>query len=342
MKKVIPWAAVTLLWFGAVTSASAHDPGLSSVNVDLRAGGIAVVATFNDRDIAAIAGIAPNPLKSAVLFQLDGKTIAPLSTTAKHDANNNVEFTYVFPAPGGERELLLRSPLLKDLPFGHRQAFTVRDSLGKEIARSLLSSREDSATVSLDAGANPTGHSFADFLLLGIRHILTGYDHLLFLFGLLVMCRSGRSAALLITCFTAAHTLTLALSTFGLVHLPSRFVEAAIAASILYVGVENLARREQQIRGRAVLTFAFGLVHGLGFASVLREMGIANSGVAAVIPLVAFNAGVEAGQLSVAALVLPLVWLLRKRAGFVRYGVPACSLAVALAGGFWLIERTLH
>lgn len=134
----------------------------------------------------------------------------------------------------------------------------------------------------------------------------------------------------------------LALSTFGLVQLPSRFVEAAIAASILYVGAENLLRREQQIRGRAVLTFAFGLVHGLGFASVLREMGIANSGVAAVVPLVAFNAGVEAGQLSVAALVLPLVWLSRKQDRFVRYGVPACSLAVALAGGFWLIDRTLH
>ena len=100
---------------------------------------------------------------------------------------------------------------------------------------------------------------FLGFLLLGVRHILTGYDHLLFLFGLLVMCRTGRAAALLITCFTAAHSLTLALSTFGLVNLPSRFVEAAIAASILYVGLENIVRREKPISGRALLTFAFGL-----------------------------------------------------------------------------------
>ncbi len=348
-----------MLAFLAAASAFAHDPGLSSMNVDLGPREIAVLLTFNERDIASVASIAPETLHDpiggelpaevralaarAVVLECNGEALSAAPPIADHDANNNVEFRYIFPRPLGG-ELNLRSLLLKDLPFGHRQAFTLRDASGRERSRALLSSRDDSAHFSLDAGATPmaSGHSFVDFLSLGIRHILTGYDHLLFLFGLLVMCRRGRTAALLITCFTAAHSLTLALSTFGLVQLHSRFVEAAIAASILYVGVENLVRREGQIRGRAAVTFAFGLVHGLGFASVLREMGVANSGIAAVIPLVAFNSGVELGQLSVAALILPLIWFLRRRDQFVRFGVPVCSLAVALAGGYWLVERTLR
>jgi hypothetical protein len=90
-----------------------------------------------------------------------------------------------------------------------------------------------------------------------------------------------------------------------------------------------------------VLTFAFGLIHGLGFAGVLHEMGIANSGSGAVVPLLAFNLGVEAGQLAIAAVVLPILWKLRDNRTFLRRGVPACSIAVAAAGAYWLIERTL-
>ena len=208
-----------------------------------------------------------------------------------------------------------------------------------------MSAREPSALVKLkgvrSTAPPPQGVRFLEFFSLGVRHILTGYDHLLFLFGLLIVCRTPRSALLLITCFTLAHSLTLALSTFGLVDLPSRFVEASIAASILYVGLENLLRRDAVLRGRWLLTFAFGLIHGLGFASVLHEMGIAKTGLSAVVPLVAFNLGVEAGQLTIAALVLPIIWQLRKRPGFLRVGVPACSVLVGAAGAYWLFERTV-
>ena len=136
-----------------------------------------------------------------------------------------------------------------------------------------------------------------------------------------------------------AHSLTLALATFDLVRIPPGVVEPLIAASILYVGLENLLRRDP--KHRSLLTFGFGLVHGLGFASVLRELGIGAGGGASVMPLLAFNLGVEAGQISVAALVLPLIW----RAHLLRGGSPrfatACSALVALAGAFWLWERTL-
>ena len=337
--------------------ALAHDPGLSSANVDLNGDRISVVLTFNERDIAGVAGVLPETLHErganlpaqvralldrAVLLELDGAAVKPSASNASAQADNNVEFQFTFPLGGTAGELTFRSLLLKDLPFGHRQAFAVRDASGRELSRSLLNVRDN--VVRLAPGAatvepSPTG--FIEFLRLGIHHILTGYDHLLFLFALLVMCRSGRNAALLITCFTAGHSITLALSTFGLVNLPSRFVEPAIAASILYVGIENFFRREQQVRGRALLTLAFGLVHGLGFASVLRELGVAESGAAAVIPLLAFNSGVELGQLSVAAIILPVAWFLRRNDSFLRVGVPACSLAVALAGGYWLLDRTV-
>ena len=309
--------------------------------------------TFNERDIAGVAGVPAEAVRDqganlpaqvralldrAVLLELDGAAVKPSASNASAQADNNVEFQFTFPLGGTAGTF--RSLLLKDLPLGHRQAFAIRDATGRELSRSLLSARDNMALLALaSAMAEPVPTGFIEFLRLGIHHILTGYDHLLFLFGLLVMCRSGRNAALLITCFTVGHSLTLGLSTFGLVNLPSRLVEAAIAASILYVGVENLFRREQPIRGRALLTLAFGLVHGLGFASVLRELGVAESGGAALVPLLAFNTGVELGQLSVAAIVLPVVWLLRRNDNFIRVGVPACSIVVALSGGYWVLDR---
>jgi HupE / UreJ protein len=110
----------------------------------------------------------------------------------------------------------------------------------------------------------------------------------------------------IVTSFTLAHSLTLALATMELVRLPSVWVESLIALSIVYVGVENILRRDPTRRW--LLTFGFGLVHGFGFASVLQDLGIGAGGGPAAIPLLSFNLGVEAGQLAIVALVLPLTW----------------------------------
>lgn len=182
------------------------------------------------------------------------------------------------------------------------------------------------------------GSSFWVFLKLGVEHILTGYDHLLFLGALLVVCRRFSSIVAIITCFTLAHSLTLALAALNLVTISGRLVEPLIAASIVFVGVENLARREEP-KNRRALTFAFGLIHGFGFAGVLRQIGLGTTASSLLVPLFSFNLGVELGQIAVTAIVLPVLWKLRSVPKFARYGIPAISVVVALMGAYWLVER---
>jgi hydrogenase/urease accessory protein HupE len=183
--------------------------------------------------------------------------------------------------------------------------------------------------------------SFWGFLELGIQHIWTGYDHLLFLAGLLIVCRQLRTVVGIVTAFTVAHSLTLGLAATDVVNLPDRVVEPLIAASILFVGAENLLRRGAEPKGRWAVAFVFGLVHGFGFASVLRELGLGSNGRSITLPLFSFNLGVEVGQITIAAIALPVIWQLRKNPGFVRRGVPIISAIVAAAGLYWLLERTL-
>ncbi len=188
------------------------------------------------------------------------------------------------------------------------------------------------------AQATPRSYPFTQFFGMGVRHILTGYDHLLFLFALLIGCRRFSSVIKVITAFTIAHSISLALATLGWVEIPSSIVEPLIAASIVYVGVENLVRR-QNISHRALLTFGFGLVHGFGFAGALREMGVGVDGGAVAVPLLSFNCGVELGQMMVASVILPVLWHFKDKPQFAIRWAPAFSAFVVLAGGFWFVQR---
>ena len=190
-----------------------------------------------------------------------------------------------------------------------------------------------------------------EYVWKGMEHIYTGYDHITFIIGLLLVAavrrdpRGWTSRPLnlavpyvlkVVTAFTLAHSLTLILAALDVIQLPSRFVESAIAASIVYIAVENLAPREP--RYRWPVAFLFGLVHGMGFAAMLRPI-LPPHGV--VVPLLAFNVGVELGQLTIVAALLPLL-LAAARARAERYRrvvVLGGSLVVALAGTLWLVER---
>jgi hypothetical protein len=188
-------------------------------------------------------------------------------------------------------------------------------------------------TVRGDAGIWQQARSF---LVLGVEHILTGYDHLLFLLSLLVAGVALRGLVRIITAFTVAHSITLSLAVLQVVALPAQWVEGAIALSITIVAVDNLRRHGQMPHGRWLLTFAFGLVHGLGFASVLQEFAIPRADLA--VSLLSFNLGVEVGQIGVVAGAFALLQIVarRRRQLVVRRLV---SAGAALAGVVWFVQR---
>ncbi len=173
------------------------------------------------------------------------------------------------------------------------------------------------------------------FVREGILHIFTGYDHVAFIVTLILAVRSWRQLGWVVTSFTAAHSVTLALATLGIVTLPGRFVEPLIALSVLIVAVDAIAR--PQAKARTSMAFGFGLVHGLGLSNVLRDLGL--SGRELLPALLGFNVGVEIGQLVIVAPMFLLVLRLRRNeTAFARSRNVLCA-AVAVAATIWLVLR---
>ncbi len=201
------------------------------------------------------------------------------------------------------------------------------------------------------AAQDATG--WTGFVAQGLHHILIGTDHVLFLLALLLPAvlvwrpagagwtasqdRRGMALDVLkvVSAFTAAHAITLTLAAFDLVNPPSRWTESLIAASVVLAALNNL--RPLVAAHRWPLTFAFGLVHGFGFAAVLKDLGLPRSGLIA--PLLGFNLGVELGQLLIVALVLPLAWRWRVSTGYRRIALQAGSWLIAGLALVWLVER---
>jgi len=183
----------------------------------------------------------------------------------------------------------------------------------------------------------PMGPVVAQYIRLGFDHILPrGLDHVLFVIGLLLGARNLRSLLALVTCFTLAHSVTLILSSLGAVRAPAAVVEPLIAASIVWIGVENL-RQSGPGPWRYVVVFAFGLLHGLGFASALSTLGLPKAHFFEA--LISFNLGVELGQLTVILAVwLPsLYW--RNRPGFRRFFAVPGSMLIAVVAAVWFVQR---
>jgi hypothetical protein len=195
----------------------------------------------------------------------------------------------------------------------------------------VFTRNDTEVTIGASAGLAAT---FRRFFLLGVEHIATGYDHILFLLALLLVGGGLRALVGIVTAFTIAHSVTLALAALEIVTLPSRLVESAIALSIAWVALENLVF--DRTDGRWRITFVFGLVHGFGFASILRAMHLPTQGLA--ISLLAFNLGVEAGQLVVVLISYPLISAIQ-RAPRRRMIVSAASTAILTVALYWFIER---
>jgi hydrogenase/urease accessory protein HupE len=178
------------------------------------------------------------------------------------------------------------------------------------------------------------------YLTLGFTHILPkGLDHILFVVGLFLLSTRWRSVLLQVSAFTIAHSITLGLTIYGVVSLPARVVEPMIALSIAYVAVENLLTTELK-SWRVALVFSFGLLHGMGFAGILRDLGLPRGDF--LTALLTFNLGVEAGQLAVVGLAFVVVaWWRRNPATYRRRVVHPASLAIALTGAYWTVQRLL-
>jgi YD repeat-containing protein len=340
-------------------SLCAHDPGLSALSIHVERSSLSATVTLARVDAEALVRLDTNRdgrlalgeftqasvelgsvAADALQIAFDGTNVEPSRVGVHHGVGDEIVFQLTFPRSAGTR-LKVQSALLPGLPRGHRQYALVRDGQDRVLAETILDANHTSVEASLqdDPNAAAAPASFGQFLLLGVEHIVTGYDHLVFLLGLLIVGGSFRSSVKIITAFTVAHSVTLALATLDMIRLPASVVEPLIAASIMYVGVENIVRRD--LSRRWILAFVFGLIHGCGFASVLRELGIGASGSAVAVPLLSFNLGVELGQVAIAALVLPLIWKLKQRASYEPRYVPAGSVLVSLAGGYWLVERLL-
>ena len=249
--------------------------------------------------------------------------------------------------PAGGGELALDYRLLFELDALHRGL--LRLSLDGASQTAVFS--PERAAQRFAAGGTSRLAQFGQYLVEGIWHIWIGFDHILFLLSLLLpavlvheaggwrgVARFGealREVLWVVTAFTVAHSITLSLAALGIVSLPSRLVESAIAASVVLAAANNLKPMVEHRRW--MVAFGFGLIHGFGFASVLTELGLPQETL--VLSLLGFNLGVETGQLAIVAVFLPLAYALRAT-GFYRRGVfvggSLLTLVIALV---WLIER---
>jgi hypothetical protein len=319
-----------------------------AVGLDPQVGGEAGRREVAERDPALSAYLAQR-----IAFVADGApcqtTIDPAPAVWQPDAAQ-ATFRLSVACPAAVRHLHITCDLLFDADPKHRAYFSIEDAR----VTSVGLFRADQRSADLDVRQLHAGADFLEFVLDGIGHIWTGVDHLLFLIALLLPAPLARSAQgawspragltptarevlKVVTAFTAAHSLTLALAFFGVVSFAARWVEVAIALSVFAAAWNNL-RPFLPERGWA-MAFVFGLVHGLGFAGALRNLALPIR--ARGLALVAFNVGVECGQLAIVAPLLPLLYAASRRRWYPRLVMGVGSLAIAWVAMLWILERGL-
>jgi hydrogenase/urease accessory protein HupE len=353
--------AAGALW-GPADDAHAHAARLSSSEVRIAGGVITSELQLNLRDLEAVIGapLRPEGAPAADAAQLsggdshlvteyvtrhvalrtrDGRACVPQAQTPRAEGEH-VRLRIRWRCPSVHGDLLYRVTLFHDIDPGARHLLVVPG--GEGVATALLGVSAPEAPI---AGPAPSWPAlFGHYLVFGVRHIFLGYDHVAFLLGIILWGSRLRQLVWAVTAFTLAHSITLALSVLNLVVLPDGLVEIVIAASIVYVALENFFVRDTRDRWR--LALVFGLAHGFGFAGALRALGLPAGAVAPA--LAGFNVGVELGQIAILALVLPLLTLVNRvlpgsAGGQARSPalVYSCSAVVLFLGTYWLIERSV-
>jgi hydrogenase/urease accessory protein HupE len=339
----------------APAPASAHDQPFSAADVRLAPGRVALELTVHPVDAAALLKTAtPESLRApSFLHRHDAPLAAQLGPRVAISADGTplvlrwrgseiraerhaIVLRFDASCPRRPGRLRVGARLFPEDPQ-HETFLNVFD--GDRLLRQDVLTADRPAADVFTAGPAGVLAVLLVFVPAGIHHILIGPDHILFLIGLLLLGGTWQRVLKIATGFTIAHSITLALAALGLFQPPARVIEPAIALSVALVGLDNLREHRGRDR-RALLAFAFGFIHGFGFASVLRETGLPQEALGW--SLLGFNVGVELGQALVIAAVLPLLSLLRSRAP--RWAprlVTAGSWGVILAGGGWLVQRIL-
>jgi hydrogenase/urease accessory protein HupE len=317
--------------------------GLKGSDVDRLIG-----ATTYDAKQDAVDPAAVETARDAILGYLDrhlavtggGTACAPGGAVILPDGDG-ILYRNSFACANAAGDIVYRSTVLTEKDPAARQVVLIAQ--GKSETQALLDA--GNTTVTLSAAPPSLSSTMQRYLVTGIEHIFLGYDHIAFLVAIVLWACRLVPVIKIVTAFTVAHSLTLSLAALNVLVVPSSIVEPAIAASIIFVAVENFFSRDVDKRWR--VAFLFGLVHGLGFAGALREIGLPPD---AIVPaLAAFNVGVEIGQIAIVALMLPVLGLLDRltavgpeepaRAARLVYTM---SAVIGVLGGYWLLTRVFE
>ena len=327
-------AVVALILLSLAGNAEAHTGGTTGVATLTVKGVLSEQMHLGRPDVAPDYRPLLQAISEKIQIESDGKVCTPAEGNVAPPTASAITLsaTVNFTCAGTIGQLRISDALPDVLGADHHTIALIVWTGGSHSHAFSTESREARINVTKAATAE---NSSASFFVLGIEHILTGYDHLLFL--LVLILRGGSLVQLLkiITAFTLAHSVTLGLAAFDVVTLPGALVEAVIALSIAYVAAENLFPK-YAISRRWTVSFLFGLVHGFGFSSVLKEIGLPRDNL--LLSLLNFNLGVEAGQAAVVLLLVPILMHIRQRSWEPKL-VVTLSAIVLVVGLALFVER---
>ena len=354
MRRALLLIALILL---APSLAGAHDVSYSYADIRWERTRVELKLTVHRDDAAPALGLAaPESLMAAPFLSHEAERLFRFVTARVHvrgeadDLSFHLERAEAVPDRHAVRLTLSAalphpyshisvSEALFPENSQHEMFLNVYGSDNRVLAQEVLTATHADAEV-YASGPEGVLAVLRTFVAAGMHHIYIGPDHILFIIGLLLLGGGIGRVLRVATAFTLAHSITLALAVLGLVRVPGRIVEPLIALSVVYVGFENLRVGARAADWRTRIAFAFGLIHGFGFASVLREFGLPHAALAW--SLLGFNLGVEIGQASIILVVVPLLGALR--AGLPRLAARAVAIGswgIVCTGGFWFVERVL-
>jgi len=348
-----------------VAPALAHDASLTYTSITLSDKNITLILTTPYNNIlkslpdhqADITSLDPRffqkQFAQGFLILNNGHSCTPYLRTVKQIKDIKAfQYTFIFTCGQELGQVRLIDKLFFSISPTHENITDIHS--GNDVQKLIFSSTLHEVEVDYQQ-ARATQTSAATlltiftFLKIGILHILAGYDHILFLLGLLIVTKRFKNILKIITSFTLAHSLTLTIAALGIFLLPSRLTESLIALSIAYVAIENvlmIARHETKqwytklfladVSKRWLVALFFGLIHGFGFSSALREIGIPSNEL--VTSLISFNVGVEFGQLLIIATLLPLLWFVRKK-HWDNNVIKVVSIIIGIVGLIWFVQR---